>query len=173
MNKGKGIVTKAGEPITLLGDQIKVGDIAPDCSLVNQNGESVKLSDFNGKLLVLSIYPSIDTPVCAAQVRHFNKAASELSEEIEIIGVSKDLPFALGRFCAADGIERVTTLSDYKNSEFGTKYGFLIEEMMLLARGVVIIDKKGVVQYVEYVSDIVNEPDYECAMDKLKLLYKQ
>ena len=86
MNKVKGIITKAGEPITLLGDQIKVGDIAPDCSLVNQNGESVKLSDFNGKLLVLSIYPSIDTPVCAAQVRHFNKAASELSEEIEIIG---------------------------------------------------------------------------------------
>ena len=173
MKKSKDITTKAGEAITLLGEQIKVGDIAPDCSLVNQNGERIKLSDFKDKLIVLSVYPSIDTPVCAAQVRHFNKAASELGEDIEIIGVSKDLPFALGRFCAADGIERVTTLSDYMESEFGLKYGFLIEEMMLLARGVVIIDKTGVVRYVEYVDDIVNEPDYECAMDNLKRLYKE
>lgn len=168
MKEKKIAVTKAGEPITILGDQIKVGDVAPDCTLVNQEGKAVKLSDFKGKVLVISVYPSIDTPICAAQVREFNKEASALGEDVEVVGVSKDLPFALGRFCAADGIDRVTTLSDYKSSEFGLKYGFLIEDLMLLARGVVVVGRDGVVRYVEYVADIVNEPDYKSAIKSVR-----
>lgn len=170
MKRNKGIITRAGEPMTLLGDQIKVGDIAPEALLVNQNMEDVKLSDFKDRVLVISVYPSVDTPVCATQVREFNKRVSKLGDDVEIIGISKDLPFALGRFCAADGIDRVTTLSDYKGGEFGTKYGFLIEEMMLLARGVVIIDRAGVVRYVEYVGDIVNEPNYSDAIAEIERL---
>ena len=171
MNSNKEIVTKAGEKITLLGDQIKIGDKAPNCSLINKDGKEVKLSDFKGKVVVINVYPSIDTPVCALQVKHFNKTASKIGKDVEIIGVSKDLPFALSRFCAAEGIERVTTLSDYKDGDFGIKYGFLIEELMLLARGIIIVDREGVVTYVEYVKDIIDEPDYDNAIEQIRLIY--
>ena len=116
----------------------------------------------------MSIFPSIDTGVCATQTRTFNKRASELSGDVSILTISKDLPFALGRFCAAEGINNLITTSDYKFSEFGLKYGFLIKENRLLARGVVVVDKDGVIRYVEYVPDIIQEPDYDKAIEAIK-----
>ena len=166
--ENKGIVSFGDNPVTLLGEMIKVGDMAPDFTLVDNGLKPVSLSGFKGKTIILSIFPSIDTGVCAAQTRRFNKNASELSDDNVILAISKDLPFALGRFCAAEGIDRVHTLSDYMHSEFGYKYGFLMKENMLLARGVVVINPDGKVVYVEYVENIISEPDYEKALNACK-----
>ncbi|MDR2234165.1 MAG: thiol peroxidase [Tannerella sp.] len=164
----KGIVTFVNTPVTLLGDIVKAGDTASDFKIVNQGLEPVALSDFKGKTVVLSIFPSIDTGVCQKQTRRFNEEAANLSDDIVILTVSKDLPFALGRFCAAEGIDKVKTLSDYQNSEFGLKYGFLMKENMLLARGVVVVDKNGKIVYAEYVPNVTSEPDYEKALAAAK-----
>ncbi|MEN6617888.1 MAG: thiol peroxidase [Rikenellaceae bacterium] len=166
----KNIFASKGNPLTLLGEQIKVGDTAPEIVASDNSLKEVKLSDFKGKVVVLSVFPSIDTPVCATQARTFNKKATELSEEVAILTISKDLPFALGRFCAAEGINNIHTLSDYKFSKFGLEYGFLIKEIQLLARGVVVIDKKGIVQYKEITKDITEEPNYEKAIEVIKKL---
>ncbi len=164
----KNVVSVRGNGLTLLGDLSKAGAVAPDFTTVDNASKEVKLSDYKGKVVVLSVFPSIDTAVCATQTRTFNKKASELSDSVAIITVSKDLPFALGRFCAAEGINNIVTTSDYKYSEFGLKYGFLVKETMLLARGVVIVDKEGIIKYVEYVPDIIQEPDYEKAINVIK-----
>lgn len=158
----------AGHPVTLIGEQIKVGDVAPDFKVTNSALSDVSLSDFKGRTVVLSIFPSIDTGVCAAQTRAFNKKAVDLGHDVVVLAISKDLPFALSRFCAAEGIENVLTLSDYKESEFGKKYGFLIKENQLLYRGVVVIGADGVVKYVEYVDDMTHEPNYDAALKAIK-----
>lgn len=163
-----GIFAAKGNPLTLLGNQIKVGDVAPEIIASDNSLKDVKLSDFNGKVVVLSVFPSIDTPVCASQTRTFNKKATELSNDVVILTLSKDLPFALGRFCAAEGISNIHTLSDFKFSNFGLDYGFLIKENQLLARGVVVIDKKGVVKYKEITKDIIEEPNYDKAITAIK-----
>ncbi len=165
-----GIVGRGGTSLTLLGDMVKEGDLAPNFTAVDNNGKTVNLSDFKGKIVIISVFPSVDTKVCAMQTRRFNKEASYLDKNMVILTLSKDLPFALGRFCAAEGIDRVYTLSDYKHSEFGYKYGFLLKENMLLARGVVVIDINGKVVYVEYVNDISQEPDYNKALNAAKKL---
>jgi thiol peroxidase len=165
MKENKGVVAFGDMPVTLLGEMIKAGDYAPDFTVTDKGLNPVSLSDFRGKIVILSIFPSIDTKVCAAQTRRFNKEASGLSTDVVILAISKDLPFALNRFCAAEGIERVHTLSDYKHSDFGCKYGFLIKENMLLARGVVVIDRNGYVEYVEYVKNVALEPDYNRALE--------
>lgn len=165
MKENKGVVTFAGNPVTLLGELIKVGDTAPDFTAVGEGLKPARLSDYKGKTVILSVFPSVDTKVCAAQTRRFNKEASELSEHVVVLTLSKDLPFALGRFCAAEGIDRIHTLSDYMHSEFGLKYGFLMKENMLLARGVVVINPAGKVTYVEYVKDVTSEPDYAKALE--------
>lgn len=157
----KGVATKGGAPLTLLGEPAVVGMVAPDFTAVDATFKPVKLSDFKGKTVIISVFPSIDTPVCATQTREFNKRATKLGDDVVVLGVSKDLPFALGRFCAAEGIKNVHTLSDFMASEFGLKYGFLIKEMMLLSRGVVIVDKCGKIAYVEYLNDIAKEPNYD------------
>lgn len=153
---------------TLLGKSIEVGDTAPDFTVTDNNLRDVHLSDFKGKTVVLSVFPSIDTPVCASQTRAFNKRATELSDNVVILALSKDLPFALNRFCAAEGIKNVYTLSDYKANDFGLKYGFLIKELQLLWRGVVVIDPTGKVIYVEYVREMTAEPDYDKALAVLR-----
>lgn len=163
-----GIFAAKGNPLTLQGNQIKVGDVAPEIIASDNSLKDVKLSDFKGKVVVLSIFPSIDTPVCATQTRTFNKKATELSKDVVILTLSKDLPFALGRFCAAEGISKIHTLSDFKFSNFGLDYGFLVKENQLLARGVVVIDKKGVVKYKEITKDIVDEPNYDKAIVAIK-----
>jgi thiol peroxidase len=129
-----------------------------------------KLLEYIGKKLVVSVMPSVDTPVCATQTRTFNKMATSMNDNTIILTISMDLPFALNRFCAAEGIENVITLSDYKYKEFGEKYGFLIEELMLLARGIVIIDTNRIVRYVEYVKEATNEPNYNAALEILNII---
>ncbi|MFA6335030.1 MAG: thiol peroxidase [Bacteroidales bacterium] len=166
----KNVFAAKGNPLTLLGRQINVGDTAPEIVASDISVKDVKLSDFKGKVVVLSVFPSIDTTVCATQTRTFNKKATEFSPEVVVLTISKDLPFALGRFCAAEGINNIHTLSDYKYSRFGLEYGFLVKENRLLARGVVIIDKKGVVRYKEITKDIVVEPDYDKAIEVIKQL---
>lgn len=165
-----GIVTVRGNALTLLGNISKPGNVAEDFTLVDNASKEVKLSDYKGKVIIISIFPSIDTPVCANQARSFNKKATELSDKVVVLAVSKDLPFALGRFCAAEGIDNIYTLSDYKFSEMGLKYGFLVKESRLLARGVVVVDAEGVIRYVEYVPDIVQEPNYDKAIEAVRAL---
>ena len=164
MEKNNTKITSKGNPLTLIGNEIKVNDKAVDFSVVNNSFQEVKLSDFDGKVKILSLFPSIDTGVCSKQAHTFNKEASALSDDIEILAISNDLPFALGRFCGAEGINNLTTLSDHKNLDFSSKYGFLIEELRLIARGVVVIDKENIVRHVEYVPEITNEPDYNTAI---------
>lgn len=170
MKETKNVVTHSGAPLTLLGQPTVIGEVAPNFTATDQNAKSVQLSDFKGKTVVVSVFPSIDTPVCAAQTRQFNKRATEMGENVVVLSISKDLPFALHRFCAAEGIDRVIPLSDYKTGEFGVEYGFLIKELMLLARGVIIIDPKGYVRYVEYVNDVTKEPNYEAVIKNLEVL---
>ncbi len=168
--EAKGIFAAKGNPLTLLGNQIKPGDAAPEIIASDNTLKDVKLSDFKGKVVVVSVFPSIDTGVCATQTRTFNKRATELSGDVVILTMSKDLPFALGRFCAAEGINNIHTLSDFKFSKFGLEYGFLVKENQLLARGVVVIDKNGVVKYKEITKDILDEPNYDLAIAAVKEL---
>jgi thioredoxin-dependent peroxiredoxin len=169
MEKRTGVITFGGNPLTLVGPEAKVGDKAPDFYALNNKLEPVKLSDFDGKVRIISVFPSIDTPVCAAQTRRFNVEAANLGD-VQILTLSCDLPFALGRFCAAEGIDKELTLSDHKELDFGLKYGFAIDELRLLARGVVVVDKDGIVKYVQYVKEITEEPDYDSAIKAAKEL---
>lgn len=163
LEKRTDVVKFGDQPLTLIGPEIKVGDVAPDFTALNNALEPVSLSDYEGKVRIITAFPSIDTPVCSMQTRRFNQEAAEL-HGVQILTVSADLPFALKRFCAVEGIDKAVTLSDYKDMEFGQKYGFMIEENRLLTRGTVIVDQAGVVRYVEYVSELNAEPDFDAAI---------
>ena len=165
-----GLVTAHGNPVALLGTQVDNGAAAPDFKVVNGDFKPVRLSDFKGRPCLISSVPSLDTPVCSLQTKRFNSELSGLPSQVAAITISMDLPFAQKRFCAAEGLNNVITLSDHRSVEFGTRYGFLIEELRLLARGTVVIDAKGVVQYVEYVPDVSMEPDYEAALKVVRSL---
>lgn len=169
MEKRTNVVTFKGKPITLLGSEIKIGDKAPDFTVLSTALEPVKLSDSNGKVRIISVVPSVDTPVCDLQTRHFNEDASQLGGVL-VLSISVDLPFALAKYCAAQGIENIKTLSDHKDLDFGTKYGFVIEELRLLARGIVVVDKENIVRHVEYVKEIAEQPDYDKALAVAKSL---
>ena len=148
---------------------LHIGDKAPEILGVNQDGKEIRLSDFAGKKVVLNIFPSIDTGVCAASARHFNEDASSLENTV-VINISKDLPFALGRFCAAEGLKNVINLSDYR-SNFGETYGLTITDSPLkglLSRAVVVLDENGIVKYTEQVPEIAQEPDYSAALEAVK-----
>jgi thiol peroxidase len=160
-------VTFAGGPLTLLGNEIKVGDVAPEFNAVGAGLAPVKLSDYAGKVVIISAYPSIDTSVCASQNRKFNAELNNLNDVV-VLSISCDLPFAQSRFCAAEGLDKIITISDHKDLEFGEKYGFVIKELRLLARGTVVVDKTGIVKYVEYVPEVTNEPNYEAALAVVK-----
>jgi len=162
-------VTFAGNPVNLVGTLPQVGDKAPDFSLIAQDLSAKTLSDFEGKIKVIAIYPSVDTGVCAAQNRQINALFNSL-EDVVVLSVSRDLPFAQKRFCAAEGLDNIITLSDYRESLFGADYGFLIDELKLLARGTVIVGKDNVVKYVEVVPEITTEPDYDKAIEVVKSL---
>lgn len=160
-----------GSPVTLAGEFVQVGAQAPDFSLVKGDLTSFTLADVKGKYVLLNIFPSMDTGVCAASVRKFNQLASQMGNTV-VLAISKDLPFAQGRFCTAEGIENVIPLSDYRyTSDFGEKYGVLMSDGVLcglLARAVVIINPEGKVVYTELVPEITQEPDYEAALAALK-----
>jgi thiol peroxidase len=172
MNERSGLVTFKGNPLTLIGTEIKVGDKAPEFTVVNNELQPVKLSDFSNKIIVLSVAPSLDTPVCDMQAKHFNKIATEVSEDVVILNISVDLPFALARWCGATGSDKVLTLSDYQEREFGVKYGILIKELKLLARSTWVIDKKGKIVYNQIVKETVEEPDYDAVLDAVNKLIK-
>ena len=168
MEKRTNMVTFQGNPLTLLGPEITVGSAAPDFTVLSTELSPVKLSDTDGKIRIISVVPSIDTPVCDMQTRRFNEEAAKLGG-VTVLSISVDLPFALAKYCAANGIEIVKTLSDHKDLDFGLKYGFVIEELRLLSRGIVVIDKRGIVRYVQYVKEITDQPDYDKALEAAKL----
>ena len=165
-----GMVTFKGNPLTLTGTEVKVGDLAPDFSVVNNSLEEVKLSNFAGKTIILSIAPSLDTPVCDLQAKRFNKMVTEVSGNVVILNISVDLPFALARWCGATGSEQIQTLSDYQAKDFGNKYGVLIKELQLLARSIWLIDKDGKVVYNEIVPETIDEPNYDQLLAEVKKL---
>ncbi|MEA2041636.1 MAG: thiol peroxidase [Bacteroidota bacterium] len=155
-------ITFAGNPMPVSGKEIKVGDKAPNFTVLDNDLKPVQLSDFDG-VKILSVFPSLDTGVCASQNRKFNEEAAK-HENIDILSISVDLPFAQKRFCGAEGIDKVKTLSDHKDLDFGEKYGFVMAPLRLLARGTVVIDKDNTVKHVEYVSEVTTEPNYEAAL---------
>ena len=164
MQEHRGIITMGGNPLTLEGNMVKAGDAAQDFTVLAPDLSPVKLSDYKGKVRIISVVPSIDTPVCDTQTRQFNKAAADLPG-VEILTISCDLPFALGRFCGAAGIDKVHNCSDHRDLEFGHKYGFAIKELRLLSRGIVVVDRDDKVVYVEYVKEVTNLPDFEAALE--------
>ena len=170
MGERIGMVTMKGNPITLVGDEVTVGQKAPDFVAIDHNLAPVKFSSYRGKICILASVPSLDTPVCATETRKFNEEASRLSPDIVILTISMDLPFAQKRWCGAEGISRVQTLSDHRDASFGTSYGVLIKELRLLARAVFLVDQKGVLQHVQLVKEIASEPNYKDVWHALKKL---
>lgn len=159
-----------GQPVKLIGEFIQVGKVAPNFELVKTDLSSFSLKELSGKNVVLNIFPSLDTGVCAASVRRFNKEAAGLKDTV-VLAISKDLPFAAARFCAAEGIENVVSLSDFRFSDFDESYGVRMADgplAGLLARAVVVIRKDGKVAYTELVPEITQEPDYDKALAALK-----
>jgi thiol peroxidase len=157
----KGVVTFKGGPLTLIGPELKVGDKAPDFKLIDTNLKPVTLADSKGKTRLISVVPSIDTPVCDLQTKRFNQEASKLPANVAVLTVSMDLPFAQARWCGIAGADKVQMLSDYREHAFGQAYGVLIKELKLLSRAVFVIGPDDRVQYVEYVKEITLHPDYE------------
>jgi thioredoxin-dependent peroxiredoxin len=168
MSERPGAVTFQGNPLTLLGREIKVGDQAPEFEALDNGLSPVKLSAFQGKVVIISAVPSLDTPVCDLETRRFNAEAAKLGQEVVILTISMDLPFAQKRWCGAAGVTHVTTLSDHKDASFGLAYGVLIKELRLLTRAVFVVDRKGVVRYIELVKEITHEPDYDAALRAVK-----
>ena len=160
MTERSGIVTFKGNPVTLLGNPVKVGDRAPDFTVVDNGLAPVTLASTAGKIRIISSVPSIDTPVCDTETRRFNQEAASLPGDVAVLTISLDLPFAQKRWCGAAGIDRVTTLSDYRDRSFGTAYGVVIKELVLLARAVFVVDAADVVRYVQVVPEVTSEPDY-------------
>ena len=167
-NERPNVVKMKGNPVTLLGNEVKVGDKAPDFTALAGLGAPVGLGDLKDKVKVFNVVISVDTPVCDVQTKRFNKEAAGLGDGVEIVTLSMDLPFALKRYCAAEGIDRVKTLSDYQNASFGEAYGVLIKENRLLARSIFVVDKNNMVRHAEYVDDITHEPNYDAAIKAVK-----
>ena len=170
MEKRTGVVTFAGNPIALLGKEVKVGDKAPAFTLLDNGLGEKTLADYAGKVKVISVVPSLDTGVCDAQTRWFNQNVSKLGENVVVLTVSVDLPFAQKRWCGAAGIDQVETLSDHRDRSFGENYGFILEGLRLLSRGIVVIDKDDVVRYVEYVPEVTSAVNFDAAEAATKAL---
>jgi len=164
MEERTGVVTFKGAPLTLLGPQIKVGDPAPDFAGVANDLSIVRLSDYKGKVCVLTAVPSLDTPVCDMETRRFNTEAAGLGNDVMILTLSMDLPFAQARWCGAAGVDKVITLSDHRSGAFGEAYGVMIKELKLLARAVFVVDQEGVIRYAEIVPEVAEEPDYNAVI---------
>jgi thiol peroxidase len=166
----KGIITLHGNPLTLLGPELKTGDEAPDFEALTVDLQPFALSSLKGKVVIISSVPSLDTSVCDTETRKFNGRAAELGDDVEILTVSMDLPFAQKRWCGAAGVDRVKTLSDHRTASFGEAYGVLIKELRLLARVVFVVDREGVIRYVQVVEEVGDEPDYDAVINAVKEL---
>lgn len=160
-------ITFKGNQVTLLGEEVKVGETAPNFKVLGNDMKEVSLEDLKGQVKLISVVPSIDTGVCDAQTRRFNEEASNLGD-IQVLTVSMDLPFAQKRWCGANGIENVVTLSDHREGSFGKAFGVLIQELRLLARAVFVLDSNDQVTYAEYVSEATDHPNYDAALDAAK-----
>jgi thioredoxin-dependent peroxiredoxin len=156
-----GVITMKGHPLTLSGQEAKVGDPAPDFEVLANDLSPFKLSSLKGKVAIICSVPSLDTPTCDIETRWFNEEAAKLGPGVEILTISMDLPFAQKRWCGAAGVERVTTYSDHRDAAFGQAYGVLIKELRLLARAVFVVDGAGTLRYMQLVKELANEPNYD------------
>jgi thioredoxin-dependent peroxiredoxin len=170
MKERTGIVTMMGNPLTLLGNELKVGDTAPDFELANNDLAPFNFSSIKGKVAIISAVPSLDTPVCDMETRRFNKEAEKLGTNVAVLTISMDLPFAQKRWCGAAGVKNVITLSDYKNASFGENYGVLLKDLRLLARVIFVVDQKGTIKYIQYVNEVTKEPNYDEVLEAVKKL---
>jgi thiol peroxidase len=170
MKERTGIITTKGTPLTLVGNEVKVGEKAPDFVALANDLSPVRFSSFRGKVCVISSVPSLETAVCAAQTRRFSQEAQRLGSDVVILTVSMDLPLAQKRWAEAAGVTNIQMLSDHRDASFGTSYGMLIKELRLLARGVLIVDRAGTVQYIQIVKETTDEPDYESVLSALNKL---
>jgi thiol peroxidase len=159
-----------GNELTVEGPMLQSGQLAPDFQLVANNWRTKSLADYAGMVKLISVVPSLDTSVCATQTRRFNQAASNLSEQVVVLTVSADLPYAQARWCAAEGIARVETLSDHKTMNFSTAYGVHVVDARITQRSVFVVDDRNIVRYAEYVHEIGDEPDYEAALSAVRAL---
>lgn len=168
MQERAGLVTMKGNPLTLLGNEVKVGEVAPDFEVVDNSLAPVKFSSYRGKVCIVSAVPSLDTPVCDMETRRFNSEATTLGDAVVVLTISMDLPFAQARWCGAAGVTKVVTLSDHRDAAFGAAYGVLIKGLRLLARAVWVVDRSGVVRYQELVKEVSTEPNYAAALAAVK-----
>lgn len=166
----KGVIVFKGNPLTLIGPELRTGEKAPDFSIISNELKENHLKDFAGKIKVISVTPSLDTPVCDLQATRFDREATSLPDDVVVLNISVDLPFAIARFCSAKNVGKVKTFSDHREVSFGTAYGVLIKELRLLARAIFIVDKQDIIRYVEIVPEVTNEPDYAKALAALKSL---
>jgi thiol peroxidase len=157
-------VTMKGKPVALVGRPVAVGDAAPDFVAVDTDLKDVKLSDYRGKVVLLVSVPSLDTSVCSRETHRFNESAASLGSDVAILVISMDLPFAQKRWCGAEGVSAVRTLSDHRQAAFGQAYGVLIGDLRLLARAVFVVGRDGKVVYKELVGEVSSEPDYDAAL---------
>ncbi|MFD1851878.1 thiol peroxidase [Oceanobacillus bengalensis] len=160
-------VTFHNEPVTLVGNEIKVGDKAPDFTVLSNDLKEVSLDNYKGKVKLIAAVPSVDTGVCSQEAKRFNEEADKL-ENVQVLTISMDLPFAQTRWCAAEGVKNLDTLSDHRDASFGESYGVLMQENRLLARSVFVVDSNDQVTYVEYVPEVTTHPNYEAALQAAK-----
>lgn len=170
MEERKGLITMEGKPLTLVGNEVKVGDPAPDCEVVANDLSPAKFSSFRGKVCIICSVPSLDTSVCDMETRRFNEEAGRIGDDVAVLTISMDLPFAQKRWCGAAGVTNVQTLSDHRSASFGQAFGVLIKDLRLLARAVFVVDREGTIRYIEIVNELTHEPDYETALKAAKEL---
>lgn len=161
-------VTFQGDPVTLVGTQVSVGDQAPNFTVLSKELKEVTLTDFHGKKKLISVVPSLDTGVCSEQTKRFNEEASKL-DGVQVLTISMDLPFAQARWCGAEGVDEIEVLSDHRDAHFGENYGVLIKELRLLTRSIFVINEENQVTYVEYVPEVTDHPDYEAVLNHLQI----
>ena len=166
-----GVVTFKGNPMTLVGPELKVGQKAPDFQVLAQDLSPVTLAGSQGKTRLISVVTSLDTGICDAQTKRFNEEAAKLPNTA-ILTISADLPFAQKRWCGAAGIDKVQVLSDYKDASFGTAYGVLMKELRLLSRAIFVVDASDTLRYVQYVPEVASHPNYDAALNAARQLGK-
>ena len=171
MTERPGLITMKGKPLTLVGQEVKVGDPAPDFTVVANDLSEFRFSSLQGQVCVISSVPSLDTPVCDLETRRFNDEAAGLGSAVKLLTISMDLPFAQKRWCGAAGVANLKTYSDHREAAFGLAYGVLIKELRLLARAVFVVDQGGKLEHIQLVPELANEPDYEAVLQAVRRLF--